>query len=311
MECMPLDIVIKSAKDLKDVNLFSKMDVYAVVKIDGEHSLKSHKQKTTIDKDCGPNPKWNFSMRFTVNYASAQQNRLTLVVKLKSDRNFGDKDIGEVRVPIKELLDGFGDAKDVKHTSYGVRTPSGKPKGLLEFSYKFGEKFTSTEHKNKQAAGKEQQPVMAYPMGHAAGSSGGYPPPGAYPPPATYAHAPPPGGYPPSSAYPPQGAYPAPAYHAQAPPPGGYPPAAPAYGGYPPQYPPPGGYPPQAGYGYGGYGAPMMQPQKPPKKSSGAGGMALGLGAGLLGGLIVGDMVSDIADSGYDGGFDDGGGFDF
>ncbi|XP_041020104.1 protein SRC2 homolog [Juglans microcarpa x Juglans regia] len=278
MECRTLDLVIKSAKDLKDVNLFSKMDVYAVVKIDGDHNLKSSKHKTPTDKDCGTNPKWNFPVQFTVDDAAAQQNRLTLVVKIKSDRSLGDKEIGKVNVPIKELLDVFGEAKEAKYVSYSVTTPSGKVKGTLDLSYKFGEKFTAPEqHKNKHA-----EPAPAYPAGYAAGSSvaAAYPPPGAYPPPA-YAHPPPPGGYPP-----PAGAYPPPQ-------PGAYPP-----------YPPQGGYPPQAGYGYGGYPAPVQQPQK--SKMGGVGGMALGAGAGLLGGLIVGDMISDAAD----GGFDDGG-FDF
>ncbi|XP_018850061.1 protein SRC2 homolog [Juglans regia] len=296
MECRTLDLVIKSAKDLKDVNLFSKMDVYAVVKIDGDHNLKSSKHKTPTDKDCGTSPKWNFPVQFTVDNAAAQQNRLTLVVKIKSDRSLGDKEIGKVNVPIKELLDVFGEAKEAKNVSYSVTTPSGKVKGTLDLSYKFGEKFTAPEqHKNKHA-----EPAPAYPAGYAAGSSvaAAYPPPGAYPPPA-YAHPPPPGGYPP-----PAGAYPPPQ-------PGAYPPVAAGYGGYPPggypqypQYPPQGGYPPQTGYGYGGYPAPVQQPQK--SKMGGVGGMALGAGAGLLGGLIIGDMISDATD----GGFDDGG-FDF
>ncbi|KAF5463397.1 hypothetical protein F2P56_019316 [Juglans regia] len=278
MECRPLDIVIESAKDLKDVNLFSKMDVYAVVKIEGVYNLKSSTQKTPTDKDCGTSPKWNFHVKFTIDDDAANQNRLTLVIKIKSDRTLGDREIGEVHVPIKELLDGFGVAKEAKHATYSVRTPSGKTKGTLDISYKFGEKFTAPEIKSKQA-----EPVMAYPAGYAAGSSGAaaYPPPGAYPQPM-HAH--------------PQAA---PGYAGY--PPGGYPPY--------PQYPPPGGYPPQPAYGYGGYGAPVQQPHKP--KKNGMGGMGLGLGAGLLGGLLVGDMISDAAsyDGYHDGGFGDG--FDF
>lgn len=300
-----MDLVIESAKDLKDVNLFSKMDVYAVIKIDGDHNLKSSKHKTPTDKDCGTNPKWNFPVQFTVDDAAAQQNRLTLVVKIKSDRTLSDKEIGEVKVPIKELWDGFGDAKETKHASYSVTTPSGKVKGTLDFSYKFGEKFAREQHKYKQI-----EPAPAYPAGYAAGSSvpAAYPPPGAYPPSAG-AYPPPAGAYPP-----PAGAYPPPAGAYPPPQPAAYPPVAAGYGGYPPggypqnpQYPPPGGYPPQAGYGYGGYGAPVQQPQK--SMMGGAGGMALGVGAGLLGGLVVGEMISDVSeaatyDAGYDGGFD-------
>ncbi|KAJ8772011.1 hypothetical protein K2173_027188 [Erythroxylum novogranatense] len=294
MECRPLEIMIASAKDLKDVNLFTKMDVYAVVSINGD-PYSTQKQKTHVHKDCGPNPNWNFTMKFNLDEASLQQNRLTLDIKLKSDRSLGDKDIGEVYVPIKELLDSAGDPKEYKHMSYSVSTPTGKAKGTLNFSYKFGDKQNAPPPKEK--AKKVEEPVMAYPpAGYPNGAGASYPLPGGHPPPpppphhmdAGKAHAQP---YPPQYAYPPQGGYP----------PQQYPP----YSGYPP---PQGygysGYPPQQGYGYGG--PPVVQ--KPQK--SGKGKLALGLGAGLLGGLLVGDMVSDIGDAvSYDAGFDDG--FDF
>lgn len=273
MECRPLDITLISASDLKDVNLMSKMDVYAVVSISGDNAKK---QKTPVDKDSGSNPKWNYTVKFTVFESAVQQNMLTLKIKLVSDRSFGDKEIGEVQLPIKELLDNYKDESGEKRVSYSVRLPSGKSKGNLNFAYKFGEKFTAQAPAPAQPAYKAAAggPVVAYPPGHAAGPSHGYPAPGGYPPAGAYPY-PPPGGYPP----PPQAGY-------------GYPPppvAAPGYGysPYPVQ---------QPGYGY--------PPQKPKRNG---GNMALGLGAGLLGGLLVGDMISDASDMG---GFDDGG-FDF
>ena len=67
MECRPLDITLNSAKDLKDLNLFSKMDLYAIVLIHDDYfNNNANQQRTHIDKDCGPNPKWNFPMKFTV-----------------------------------------------------------------------------------------------------------------------------------------------------------------------------------------------------------------------------------------------------
>ncbi|KAF5181812.1 Src2 [Thalictrum thalictroides] len=300
MEYRPLEINVISAKDLKDVNLFSKMDVYAVVSISGD--LRS-RQKTPVDHNSGKNPTWNYSIKFTIDENMAKQNRLILVFQLKSERSLGDKLIGEVHVPIKELLDNLGDGKAPQFVSYQVRKPDGKSKGVLNFSYKFGDKIVSEMPKYKG-----DEPVTAYPA---------YPPPGAAAGASSAAYPPPPqhGGYPPQAGgYPPAqtGGYPPAGY----PPPGGYgaPPVA-GYGGYPPQqggYPPPGGYggyPPQQG-GYGGY---PPQVQKPPKKNK----MGMGLGAGLLGGalggLLIGDMISDAGgyDGGYDGGFDGGGGFDF
>ncbi|KDP23491.1 hypothetical protein JCGZ_23324 [Jatropha curcas] len=292
MECRPLQITVISAKDIKDVNVFSKMDVYAEVSIRGDLYNSKQKQKTHVDKDSGTNPKWNFPMKFTIHETSAQANRLTLQFKLVSDRSLGDREIGEVHVPIKELLDkksGDGKTEQEQIVSYSVRTPKGKSKGTLNFSFKFGEKFEAPLHTEK--AKKVDDPVMAYPpAGYpGAGASSGYPAPGGYAPP-NMAQGPYP--YP----YPAPGGYPPPPQHAY----GGYPPA-PGYGYS--------GYPPAAGYG----GYPGMVQQAPPKKSSG-GKMALGLGAGLLGGLLVGDMISDVGemasyDAGYDAGFDDG--FDF
>ncbi|KAK9079878.1 hypothetical protein SSX86_001551 [Deinandra increscens subsp. villosa] len=257
MEHRILDITLISAKGLKKASLIGKMDVYAVAYISG--AGKSEKLKTHVDQDGGTEPSWNFPMKFTVDEAAGLQNRTTLVIEIKHEGTFGNKEVGEARVPIKELLEGVSkEGKSDQFVSYQVRTPSGKPKGNLNFSYKFGEKF------------KVEEAVPAYPAGMAVGSSSGYQQPyaagaagGYYPPPA--------GGYPPQG----QPGY---AYQHQQQP--GY--------GYPPP-PPPGGYPPQQGYGY----PPVQQPQqKPPKKSNGLG---MGLGAGLLGGALGGLLIADIA----------------
>lgn len=294
MEQRTLEITVISAKDLHKVNLISKMDVYAVVSIlagDTPHQLF----KTPVDKEGGSNPTWNFTFKCNIDEAAAQQSRLALVFKLKSERVLGDKEIGEVRVPIKELLDSPGSGNAKQFVSYQVRKPDGKPRGFVSFSYQFGEKTS-----------KVVEPVTAYPMppqANVVGTSSGS---GAYHKAETYPPAPaygaPVGGYghPPQYAYPAQQAYPPPAQHGY----GGYPAQQAGYG-YPPQqqgY----GYPPQQGYGY----PPVV---KPPKKNN---KMGMGLGAGLLGGalggMLLGDMVSDVGsyDAGYDAGFDDAG-FDF
>ncbi|KAJ7955079.1 Protein SRC2 [Quillaja saponaria] len=289
MERRTLELNLISARDLKDVNLFSKMDVYAVVSL-SDDQISKQKAKTTIDRDCGPNPNWNFPMKFTIDESLAKQNRLTLVIKLKTERNLGtDKDIGEVNVPVKELLDSIGDGKSLQFVSYQVRKPSGKPQGALNISYKFGEKIAAPVAAPVPTVPKGE-PVTAYPAAPGVGSSSSsYGAP--YPPPAGY-------GYPPQP--PPQGT----GY--------GYPPPQPGYG-YPPRQ--PGyGYPPQPGYGHPpqpGYGYPPVQ--KPAKKNKLGMGLGAGLLGGALGGLLIGDALSDAGsyDSGYDAGFDDAGGFDF
>ncbi|XP_010549744.1 PREDICTED: protein SRC2 homolog [Tarenaya hassleriana] len=316
MECRPLDLTIISAEDLKDIQMIGKQDVYAVVSINGDARTK---QKTPVDKDCGTKPKWKHHVKLTVDDTAARENRLTLVFQIIADRPIaGDKVIGEVSVPVKELLDQNSKSGDEEKTvTYAVRLPNGKAKGSLKFSFKFGEKFTygpngpsvgpsalPVDHKTMD------QPVQAYPPGHAAppGPYGGmYPPsaagPSGYPPPGhgqghddkhgtAYAY-PPPGAYPPAPGYPPPGGYPPPPQH-----------------GYP-------GYPPAPGYGYPGYPAPgpygypqqvvQGKPQKPKKHGSSGLGLGLGLGAGLLGGLLVGEAISDVAETADDFGGD----FDF
>lgn len=323
-----------SAKGLNRVNLISKMDVYVVVSIAGGSDKDKQKKKTPVDNDGDTNPSWKIPMNFQIDESAVRQNRLTLVFQLRCQRALGDKDIGEVHVPIKELIDSPAVDGKQQFVSYQVRKPSGKPKGQLSFSYKFGEKSAGS------APVKVDQPVTAYPAHPIAGPSSVYPPPvypppaaagtGPYPPPKdglypTPSHGATPVGYP--QATPPKdGAYPHSSSHGSTP--VGYPQAAaPPQGGYGYAYPPPppyGGYPPPAGYGYPppppqGYGGypPVVQPAaaKPAKKNKFGMGLGAGLLGGALGGLLIGDMVSDAAgyDAGYDAGFGDGfdGGFDF
>ncbi|XP_031743071.1 protein SRC2 homolog isoform X2 [Cucumis sativus] len=177
MEVRPLEIRIIKAHDLKDVNLITKMDVYAVVSISGDH-LNNQKQKTTVDKDAGPNPSWDFPMTFTVDDAG----------------------------------------NEVKFGSFSVRLSNGKAKGTLDLAYKFGEKHNIESlpplppHTTEQYAQKEMEPppVMAYPSTFPTSSSSYPPPADAYPPPPSgYPNAPPPGAYPQSHSggYPPPPGY--------------------------------------------------------------------------------------------------------
>ena len=116
MSYSPLELVIQSARGLKYVNHLKKMKPYAVVFIRDHNNIPhSSDRKTSVDSEGGSNPTWNFNVKFTINLAIAQENHPGLVVKLKSRRKahgLRDKDIGEVRVLISELLKCFGDDDD-------------------------------------------------------------------------------------------------------------------------------------------------------------------------------------------------------
>ncbi|KAI3903509.1 hypothetical protein MKW98_032163 [Papaver atlanticum] len=222
-----LEVTKISARDIKDLNLFSEMDVYVLASIGGDPKTR---KKTPVHYHGGKNPSWDFTMSFLIDESLAKLNRLILIFQLKAKKTIGfDRHIGEVRVPVKELLDHPGAEKSTLYVSYQVTTKSGKSKGILDFSYKFEEKVYQPANVYAAAQYRSRHRPINTP----------YPPSGSIVP------------YPPLPAvYPPAG-------YGQPKLPIGYPPQQLGYG-YPPQQQPGYGYPPQGGYGMGmgmGFGA--------------------------------------------------------
>ena len=137
-----LKLQIQSAQALRYTNYIRGMRTYAYVFIcDGNDNCISHKAKTDKDRDGDTNPKWNFDVMFSIDIPRAEQHSLTLVVKLMSHHSARpDTLIGEVRVPITELLEWFGDAAEDVHKVVNryVVTSKGVEQGTLAFSYNFG-----------------------------------------------------------------------------------------------------------------------------------------------------------------------------
>ncbi|XP_047334075.1 protein SRC2 homolog [Impatiens glandulifera] len=136
-----LELNIVSAKGLKDIGIFSKMDVYVAVTINGDPCTE---QKTPVDEDGGSSPKWSHPMKFVIEESMPKGNHLNLFFRLRHERvHFGDKDVGEVHVSVKELLDksSIGDNVNAILAEFPVRSTSGKQKGKLKFSYKFGPSY--------------------------------------------------------------------------------------------------------------------------------------------------------------------------
>ena len=147
MDCRVLQLVIQSAHGLRNVNRVTTMKPYALVSIrDNHNNLYSSEEKTPEDTEGGSNPTWNSSVTFNLDITKAKESNLELVVKLISlrmDHWFRDKEIGEVRVLITKLLEGFGGEAKAdavvaeKQMSASVMTTDEKPEGTLVFSYKF------------------------------------------------------------------------------------------------------------------------------------------------------------------------------
>lgn len=111
--------------------------VYADVFISGYN--KSPKQKTPIDKTGSTNPSWKVPMMFPINVdVPVAQARQTFVVKLKVVGFLGDKVIGQVHVPMVEVLKGYVDTKGENRMSCCVMIPGGY-KGELDINFEFKE----------------------------------------------------------------------------------------------------------------------------------------------------------------------------
>lgn len=288
-----LEIRVWSASGLKDLNTIGTMDPYVTVSLSNDPRSR---QKTEVHTDGGKNPNWKGKpMRFQVNEDLFKKQNVTLVFKVMAEKPFGDKEVGEVIVPINELFQG--NPQTEKSLSYSVSTPSGKPKGTLNFSYK----VVKNVSESNVAGGCGSMAVGPGPSSY---SPGPYAPPNPQPqyraaapyPPQPQQYQPPPPGYypPPQHGYPTQQEY---GYPAGAPPPlGAY---AYPYGGAPP---PPGpyAYPHAQGYpsGPGNNQHQMKHGGKKPKSKTGGllGLGALGMGAGLVGGMLLGGMASDLGD---------------
>ncbi|RCV25455.1 hypothetical protein SETIT_5G168100v2 [Setaria italica] len=290
-----LEVNLISANDLKKVTLFSRLRVYAIASISGgDPRIPTH--STLADYVNGCNPAWNTTAHFPIPEA-ADTRGLALHVRLRAKRAyFGDRDVGEVYVPVDDLLAGADKGGDPRPVSYQVRRPhSGRAHGVLYFCYKFTDVPAAGLPEPEAKQGQYAKYVQDSEMSKDKTMS---PPPTAYPPPQVMS------AYPPTQAMP---AYPPP----QAMP--GYPPAQYGYGS------PYAAYPPQQPYGYAapppyGYNAAPQQPPPmygyaaAPARQSGGMGMGLGLGllGGAVGGMMLGEMVGDYeADAAYDSGFND------
>lgn len=135
MDSIPLEITIKSACILKSVNFLCRRRIYIVVSLIGSNNSFS-KQKTNIDTHNGSKPFWWYKMKFHVERSKIHANSCMLVFQVRCSKTLGDKDIGYLYIPVRELFEGDGGARDVAYT---VTTASGKPKGILYMKYEFGE----------------------------------------------------------------------------------------------------------------------------------------------------------------------------
>lgn len=183
-----IDVKVISCKDLKAFNFFQKLSAYSLVSLgagDGDKSQRQQPQKTPIDRHGNRNPEWNHEVRFDLEQiAPPQRDLLFLDFYLFSDGIFGGKPLGEVHVPLTDLVRDFNDA--VRFVSYQIRSADGKPNGVLNFSYRVNLKGKIASYPTVDTS-----PAACLPA-----TGGDLAPPAPvphYPPPAMVQYNPPPG----------------------------------------------------------------------------------------------------------------------
>lgn len=140
MESGSLELKVMFCKDVKGFNFFQKLLVYAqasIVSDDIEKKVKQpQQQRTPTDKEGDANPEWKHEMQFDLKEIAFNDcDHIFLLFELKHEGvMFGDKTIGEVKVPLKDLILEFNGVS--RFVEYEVRNAEGKPNGVLTFSYK-------------------------------------------------------------------------------------------------------------------------------------------------------------------------------
>ncbi|GJN33381.1 hypothetical protein PR202_gb21978 [Eleusine coracana subsp. coracana] len=163
-----LEVTVQSAKDLKRVNLLSRMEVYAVVTLSGDPLTR---QSTPPDPYGGRHPCWNATFRFNVPATSSSATGC-LHVLLRTERALGDRDVGEVIVPLADVLaggDGDPGQRPQQCATYTVRKVHRcEPRGRLNVSFRLGP-VVAPPHQQQAAARVDYDHggghVVAFPMG--------------------------------------------------------------------------------------------------------------------------------------------------
>ncbi|KAK4746651.1 hypothetical protein SAY87_025688 [Trapa incisa] len=135
-----LDLKILDGKDIAGFNFFQKLSVYAAASIsssDPERKLDgAQQQRTQADKEGDGCPEWNHELRLDLKGIDlwGSDDVFLRIDLFHEGAMFGDKHLGEVRVPIGHLIEHA--AGVVRFVSYQVKGVDGKPNGVLRFSYR-------------------------------------------------------------------------------------------------------------------------------------------------------------------------------
>ncbi|RZC60414.1 hypothetical protein C5167_022176 [Papaver somniferum] len=188
-----MELKVMSCNGINVFNFFQKLCTYVTVSIVSEdpkekQKKRNHdKQKTPIDREGDGDPEWKHDIRFDLKQilsssALTSLDHMFVHFDILAEGFLGDKSVGQVVVPLKELILESHGGGATRFISYQVRGSDGKPNGTLNFSYKVvGNEISSTFQNNNN------NPAIVYPPVQAVA-----PPPSiSYPPIDNYPSSPP------------------------------------------------------------------------------------------------------------------------
>lgn len=139
-----IELKLISGDDIRAFNFFQKLSVFVLASIASDDPSKkvekNQLQRTRTDREGDGNPEWNHEMRFLIGGEDSDSDHLFIHLDLRHDGvlfGIGDRTIGEVRIPLKDLMDEASSNGVVRFVRYQVRSSDGKPNGVLNLSYKF------------------------------------------------------------------------------------------------------------------------------------------------------------------------------
>ncbi|XP_062117026.1 protein SRC2-like [Humulus lupulus] len=164
-----LELKLMHGEDIRAFNFFQKLSVFVLASIASDDPTKkvdNHQpQRTPTDREGDTNPEWNHEIKFLIGGGEGEAasesdfDHLFIHLDLRHDGvlfGMGDRTIGEVRIPLKDLMDETSCNGVVRFVRYQVKSSDGKPNGVLNLSFKFNYK----SEKKSPSPSKIQYPTV-------------------------------------------------------------------------------------------------------------------------------------------------------
>ena len=148
-----IEIKLISGADLRAFNFFQKLSIFVIASMaadDPTQKIQNNQlQRTQTDREGDGNPEWNHEIKFLIGEdLESDSDHLFIHLDLRHDGvlfGIGDRSIGEVRIPLKDLTDEASSNGVVRFVRYQVKSSDGKPNGVLNLSYKYNSKCCSNK----------------------------------------------------------------------------------------------------------------------------------------------------------------------